>query len=296
MINSDINIVKLNNFNFLEKQSIESNVDSFHEFLPFSFLESQTATLKEHVEKFQKLLLKGSNSADEKIITYEEKLEKLLPLFKNRLNLNVNLKNYGNKHYNLINLERLFSHLELKGIFLPIPVGLESDLVESFLKLSKPEIFIQRNFLAEKVKEYRQASTSSNFFDDPEVKKSLTIIQLAITEAFFESKDHTSHPLVTKAIAKQLEGIKQSQSYLMVRSTGREDIREDTDQSSNAGGNVSKAYVLPDEAPFLSAVEEVIHSYFSETSLKNCINAGQNPFEGKPELAVTTQELSRVSL
>lgn len=285
MIDPNKNITEVKKLNILEEELVESRIN--HDSLLFPTLETPIKILENYVKKFQKLLLHGSNSTYKKIIAYENKILELFQSVKNSLNVNPDLDNYGNKHSNLIKLENILSHLNINGVYLPVPVGLGSDLIENFLREFKPEIFIQRNFLAEKVKEYQQAPSTSCFFDDPEVKRSLAIIHLAISEAFLENKDRLDHPLITDAIDSQLEKIKQNQSYLMVRSTGT----EDSDKMSNAGGNVSKAYVFPAKDSFLSAAEEVICSYFSETSLRNCINAKQNPFLGKPELAVTTQEL-----
>lgn len=249
---------------------------------------SQLSALKEIAKKFQELLSSDSSISSENIAEYEEEIESLIELAQDDLLVDIpSLENYGNKHANLIKLYSFFSKLDLQDVNIPFPRGVPSDIVEKFLLERSPEICAERQLLAAKLNEYLQTNATSCFFDDPVVIKSLTLIDSAISKAFAESHNIHPHPLLTDEIQAQLAIVKQNQTYLMVRSTGA----EDASNMSNAGGNISKAYVAPEAQSFLLAAEEVVRSYFSIASFNNRINAKQNPFTAKLELAVTTQEL-----
>ncbi|HVX00267.1 MAG TPA: PEP/pyruvate-binding domain-containing protein, partial [Candidatus Babeliaceae bacterium] len=59
--------------------------------------------------------------------------------------------------------------------------------------------------------------------------------------------------------------------FVMVRSTGI----EDSQTVANAGGNVSCSYVKPELGKIQHAMADVVASYFSMQSLKNCLASGE---------------------
>ncbi len=193
------------------------------------------------------------------------------------------LESHGVKHTNIVKQARLVEALGIPGIQVPIPHGVASDTIHAFLQKSAPEVFEHWTALGQL---YSQHSGEGRFLEEPVAAQHLQAIDEAITKAFNAEGAFEALSLPPEFIA-WLDNIKASESYLMVRSTGSEDSR----QMANAGGNVSKAYVSPNQQALGEALGDVVKSYFGYGSLQNRINAKQNPFEQKLKLAVTSQEL-----
>lgn len=198
----------------------------------------------------------------------------------------VELEKYGKKHANLVKQARLVEGLKLEGINVPLPHGIASDRVEKFLRKHAPEVFTEWEALGNEHAAYRGRG---KFLEESTSKTHLINIVKRIRESFqAASKDENLfNELTSTEFSAWLESVRDSHDYLMVRSTGSEDSR----QTANAGGNISKAYVSPVRQEFCVAAGEVVASYFEYASLQNRINAGINPFEQELKLAVTAQQL-----
>lgn len=192
----------------------------------------------------------------------------------------------GNKHLNLIKQAQLVEGLKLDGIVVLIPHGVSSDRVTQFLQKLVGEMFDEWAKLGALYKNYKGTSP---FLEDTEALKHLKAIDQMIEKAFQAAGDNIVlfQELVTPEFQQWLDTIKNSNHHLMVRSTGSEDSRE----TANAGGNISRNYVSPNAAALSKAMGDVVRSYFSYSSLQNRINAKLNPFESELKMAVTVQEL-----
>jgi hypothetical protein len=190
------------------------------------------------------------------------------------------LLKYGNKHLNLIKMANLVSALRLSDPQIPLPYGISTDQVHSFLEQHAPEFFDHWRQL-EGI--YRDANPPLN---DAQVMHHLEAIDNAIKNAF--DKQGVFQDLgLSSSMEAWLRQLERTNDRLMVRSTGAEDSRK----AANAGGNISKAYVHPTWPSVFEAVRSVIRSYFRLSSLQNRMNAGINPFKEKLSLAVTLQQL-----
>ena len=218
----------------------------------------------------------------------ETRISTLMEASRQNLSLSADeLRKYGKKHENLVLMAMLVEALQIPDIYVPLPQGVSSDAVRAFLEKTAPAVFEQWNALGTLYAAYKGQGA---FLDQPEVKQHLKAIDQGIAEAFARvssSKDAFQALGLPDAMRQWLELMQQHGHYLMVRSTGAEDSR----QTANAGGNLSKAYVSPEQAALLQSVGEVVQSYFGAASLQNRLNAGQNPFEQELKLAVTAQEL-----
>lgn len=190
------------------------------------------------------------------------------------------LIDYGSKHKHLIMQYQLLEALNIPGVNIPIPYGISNTKLTAFINRVVPDVFKHWKELGILFKSYKD---SKPFLKSADASILLKTIHQLLKTAF--SKPNPD--LFDSAFMSWINEIKESEDYLMVRSTGAEDSR----QMANAGGNVSKAYVLPEIGALTQAIGEVVASYFGHSSLQNQINAGFNPFEGKLKLAVTTQRL-----
>ena len=193
------------------------------------------------------------------------------------------LRQYGNKHLNLVKMAHLDDILGLPDLEIPLPRGVATAQVEAFLQKKAPEVFENWNKLG---KLYAEFGGAGPFLADPEAVRLLQEIDRLI-EAAFKSPDAANGLRLSPSMLGWMEGLKQKGEFLMVRSTGAEDSK----QLANAGGNLSKAYVPASTGILCSSIGEVVRSYFGAQSLQNRLNAGYNPFEEPLSLAVTVQEL-----
>jgi hypothetical protein len=191
------------------------------------------------------------------------------------------LTQYGNKHLNLVKMEKAASFLRLPNLEIPAPKGLKSSDVEAFLRKEAPEIF--KSWGALKALQMKNGDAPF-FFDLPQTKDHLAAIQTAIKKTFSSPK---AFSLLNPEIESWLEKLEKDQIFLMVRSTGAEDSK----QAANAGGNLSRAYVKPNRAAFMQAVGDVVQSYFGKNSLQNRLNAKGDLFAEPLQLSVTAQAL-----
>jgi hypothetical protein len=198
------------------------------------------------------------------------------------------LRQYGPKHANNEMQRRLAEVMQIPGLMVPISQGVASDDVHAFLRKEAPEIFEHWKKLGELYSAYKEEDQP--FLKLSEVQQSLMAIQKGIANAFEkigQDKEGFKALGLPDIMQSWLAEMKAHDRYLMVRSTGAEDTR----QAANAGGNLSKAYVSPEQTPQFQALGEVVQSYFGVSSLQNRINAKANPFEESLKLAVTMQEL-----
>ncbi|MBA2728312.1 MAG: hypothetical protein H0U49_09100, partial [Parachlamydiaceae bacterium] len=195
------------------------------------------------------------------------------------------LLKYGPKHANLVKQHHFVKSLGIQGVEVPLPFGIESNAIVAFLRDTKPAIFETWNIISQQFDNY-DGKDGTPFLELSTVKKLLAEIDQEIKDAFM-GLNQKRNDLISPEMTEWMESIDREGNYLMVRSSGDEDQQN----SANAGGNISKAYVLPLKECFLLAVGDVVCSYFSANSLANRINAGRNPFVQNLNLAVTAQEL-----
>ena len=193
---------------------------------------------------------------------------------------------FGPKHKNNVMQKDLVEILKLRGIRVPESHGIETDQVLNFLKILSPQILTAWEKLGVL---YRESDKKEAFLKNPEVMELLAFIDQEIQSAFEKEADEEAIKLLglSEETLTWLSGVNERGSFLMTRSSGAEDTRK----NANAGGNVSVAYVKPVPSDYIKSLGEVVRSYFSESSLKNRLNADLNPFEEPLKLAVTVQEL-----
>ncbi|HSX37255.1 MAG TPA: PEP/pyruvate-binding domain-containing protein [Chlamydiales bacterium] len=194
------------------------------------------------------------------------------------------LVKYGNKHLNLIKMAHLTDAVEVEGLNIPIPHGISTGEIMSFLERNAPIVFQKWEELARLEKDY---TDSRPFLEDQRVKALLEEIQNEIQHAF-SRPDAFDELHLTYGFREWIFDLENKGSFLMARSTGAEDSKN----TANAGGNLSKAYIPANSSGEITkGIGEVVSSYFGPSSLRNRMNAGLNPFEEPLSLAVTLQEL-----
>ncbi len=191
-------------------------------------------------------------------------------------------ESFGKKHANCARQAMLAEALHVPGLNVPISHGVSSDTIRTFLQKMAPEVFDHWTSLGSLFEKYE----GERFLEEVAVTDHLESIHQSIQKAFshFDAFENLS---LSSDLVAWLEKVKGTENYLMVRSSGA----EDTHESVNAGGNVSKAYVLPTKDAFSKAIGDVVCSYFGSASLQNRMNAQQNPFEQELKLGVASQEL-----
>jgi hypothetical protein len=190
----------------------------------------------------------------------------------------------GSKWKNLLVMSYLQDFLKTPEFSIPRPVGISSSKIERFLG---PQILHLWDELQEL---YHQRDASQPFLERPDVQRKIAAVQQAIQEAFNRAgtDPYTYAQLGTsKELEEMVTKLRETGDYAMVRSTGA----EDTTVAANAGGNLSVPYVPANRAEIMQAVGAVVASYFSIDSLKNRLDAGQNPFAERLQLAVLLQQL-----
>ncbi|MBA3602493.1 MAG: hypothetical protein H0W50_02385 [Parachlamydiaceae bacterium] len=202
------------------------------------------------------------------------------------------LARFGLKHKNLVHQAHFVKSIGIPGLEVPMPCGLSTDVIEAFLRQNSPEIFDHWLALGKLYASHLLIPNDKEcpFLEIPEAAAHLHAIEKAIVEAFSKAStdDITYQSLgISPEMELWLEESNKKGHYLMVRSSGA----EDSSHAANAGGNVSKAYVLPKTGPLCNAIGEVVSSYFSYSSLQNRINVGINPFFEELNIGLTTQEL-----
>lgn len=194
------------------------------------------------------------------------------------------LSRYGRKHMNIVKQARLIDSLGLPDVRVPMPQGISSDQVTTFLRQAAPQVFEHWKALGVLHSTYHG---DKPFLESPEAADHLKAIDQAIEAAFERAANDYDSTLLPPELITLIELAKTLGEHLMVRSTGSEDSR----QTANAGGNISKSYVAPERQAVIRAIGEVVRSYFGYASLQNRLNAGLNPFNEELRLAATVQEL-----
>lgn len=207
------------------------------------------------------------NNIEKKTNTSITELPSSLPTIPSGLR-SISFNEYGNKHANLIKLYDFLKTNPIKGVEVPLPKGISTQEIFSFLEKMSPSIF---TLWIELGKLYQE---NPLHFESPQVNNLIDQIQKEIFTAF---EKFAQSPEITF----WLDG---SKDY-MVRSSGAEDSL----QAANAGGNLSCSYVSADQVALHIGL--VVASYFGKQSLLNRIASGENPFSSPLHLAVTIQEL-----
>jgi phosphoenolpyruvate synthase/pyruvate phosphate dikinase len=178
---------------------------------------------------------------------------------------------YGNKYANLVKLNDIL--VDEPGVTVPAFIGIDTNRIETFLRLHDPYIFDDyqkaiielnknRSFVGNCINRVLYAIGFKSRAEDLLQNVQRKISQyLSSTNKFDFSPDETVF----------FANVEADSQYLMVRSTGI----EDSQTVANAGGNVSIAYVQPVEWKVQEGMKQVVASYFSMQSLKNRISGGE---------------------
>nr|MBA3816289.1 hypothetical protein [Parachlamydiaceae bacterium] len=243
--------------------------------------------LRESVEKMDRDLRQPSNIDSKPIDLHLQNVHQLMMNATKELRIDhEELLKYGKKHAHLIMMNHLLKILQLDRVVVPVPHGLKSEEIESFLRNYAPSMFEHWENLANL---YVRFENKDQFLKDPQVQMVLSEINTVIKQTFEKASldPFIRNQLLQPELMEWLKEIKQNKDYLMVRSSGAEDSRK----LANAGGNISCAYIPPEDSDLCQAIGKVIASYFSIASLQNRLNAKTNPFEEKLSIAVTVQQL-----
>lgn len=195
---------------------------------------------------------------------------------------------YGYKTANLMVLEQELSKInpQLKNAEVRVPpfMGINDSTMQDYLNNSIPELIpLWTAFL-----ESFDPTEKEKFLSD-HTHSSINISQkgMAIINQIQEKigAHFASHDFKNDKLADWFKN--NPTSHLMVRSTGK----EDTDESSNAGGNESVASVLPNDRSISEALSKVVSSYFGAKSITQRLTLGDTSVftEPKPFVPVLFQ-------
>ena len=211
------------------------------------------------------------------------------------------IQGYGYKYANLRELETLCASMHDKAYTLAVPifVGIPSGTVQQFLKDLTPldiasfwKNIITQYFPTAEIQ--KQTLKSKQYPDgflhmcevlEQRIKDEFnTIIQQVQPDFNFNN--------TFKVHGQDIDGliltIANKKERLMVRSTGK----EDTKKLANAGGNESVSNVDPTTKEILSAMRDVVASYFGKKSLIQRLGAGdESLFELTPFTPVLIQRM-----
>lgn len=202
-------------------------------------------------------------------------------------------KEFGYKHGRLIQQSEFLQQALMPGVEVPIPRGVSNTQLHTFLGQYFPDLNAQWQSLNEGFRAFQNSKAEglpdSAYLQQIEVKTALKQMEESIIAAFERAVNDPEcyRQLSLSDMESWLKELKDKDLHLMVRSSGAEDTR----QASNAGGNISVAYVEPERSAVCRALGKVVASYFGQASLQNRINSAQNPFEDPQHLAVSLQEL-----
>lgn len=222
---------------------------------------------------------------------------------------------YGYKAANLQLLAKLTQKMilfaDLTGYFVSVPefVKISSNEIQNFidqkiLRSSRKTIKSLWDELINKyfgiTKEDRKAALAaalnnnqfpSGFLD------ALGKVETTITDAFntfIKNQTNLTNHFATSfneatitQINEHLAMRKATNEKCMVRSTGK----EDTDKLANAGGNETKANVVPEIEPILDAIKEVAVSYFGKKSMTQRLGAKDPSLLDDPFTPVLIQRM-----
>lgn len=198
---------------------------------------------------------------------------------------------YGYKTGHLMQLKKTLSpfHKQLHQTSIAIPefMGIPSPSIKELLaqngfNLTKAWQTIARKHFSHTA---RKQILQTNRLPESvikELKSSATLIKKScqrITEKTHDQSLATFHDFIKKA--------QRNNWNLMVRSTGAEDSQE----LSNAGGNLTVCNVKPTIPEIMSAIGNVLASYISQKSLQQRLNAGDNSIFDEPLMPVLIQRM-----
>ena len=237
-----------------------------------------TQIVKDKILQLQNQLLEKTTHKYEHITNLEEEMYKMLNEVRGQLSMNdAELEGYGAKHANLIRKARLVKGLELEGIEVPLPKVSHRNRARTF----------SSSMAATSLKLGRNSTPSIlrimiPLFSSEKMLKSFLKISKAKSLKYLRIQPISLQKKWLNGWKASMQGL-----YIMVRSSGA----EDSHKSANAGGNVSRDYVEPTPKAYCMAARDVVCSYLDYPSLHNQLISGKNPFENKPKLSFTTQEL-----
>lgn len=169
---------------------------------------------------------------------------------------------YGYKAANLIMTQEEVKHIKLNGASVKVPpfIPLKDSEMQEYLNQAIPELpqlwedFLN-SFDPQEKEKFLSDSNRANLTISPKGMEIIAKIQEKIT-THFQNNDFQNDKL--KEWTAQ-----NSSALLMVRSSGK----EDTDESSNAGGNESVDSVKNDPRTISESLGRVVSSYFSQKSI-----------------------------
>lgn len=189
-------------------------------------------------------------------------------------------ESYGQKYQGLRMLERFIAGQE--GVAVPPFKGISSLQMIEFIAKHEPQVLTMWTSLGDLYD--KSEDKSAAFLKQYDVIEKLKTIRKLIKTLFEERADQL--PFAEES-APWLAEMAARNSYLMVRSSGM----EDGEKSANAGNNLSVPYVEPNLVSVSKAAGRVVASNFKLKSLKNLLDAKQNPFSAKLQLSFILQEL-----
>lgn len=197
---------------------------------------------------------------------------------------------YGNKTANLIELEKIVSHLNTiqhaKSFAVPTFFGLSSREIIAYLEKKPYEQTTVWNYILQLWKKFKAAQPQNALLLTDAARTILTDIRKVLNETNFDVMNITGqNPARKKQLKAFLNAAHEQNTLLMVRSTGREDGKE----LSNAGGNASIASVAPTVDAVSKAISEVLMSYVSEKSIGQRLVGKDKHLFDAPFMAVLLQ-------
>lgn len=178
-------------------------------------------------------------------------------------------KGFGYKTANLTLLKE-------QGIEVPSFTGISSNQIQTALG---PVVW---NRICEQWKQVQQSIQKDKFLST-QTKTKLEEIRALITNRF------NGQNLKVEGINEFLQ-TNSNTKPLIIRSTGM----EDSDELSNAGGNLSVPYVSPNTKDITKTIAEVVGSYFGEKSIQQRLDAGDKALTNTntpPFIPVLIQEM-----
>lgn len=152
----------------------------------------------------------------------------------------------------------------LKNSEIPVPdfIGISSDTILTVLR-ENPDILTSWKNIQEKIQNNNN-SLNEKAVTPPQtsIKQDLEDLRKKIHDVIIKNNNIIPQDFLNKTTGK-----------VIIRSTGM----EDSDELSNAGGNESVPHINPqNKNDVLDAISLVCQSYFSEKSIQQRLNAGDN--------------------
>ena len=175
-------------------------------------------------------------------------------------------------------------------VAVPEFIGLSGAEIKSLLKVSGLDVEAEWNHIVGESLGESPSKAMGQAFSERLLPKSFLEASKVLAKKirqFFDKIADQAHKVYHRDLQSFLTYHAESNSRLMVRSTGK----EDTDQLANAGGNRSEANVSSELSSVLRAIGSVVSSYFEEKSLTQRIIAGDNSVFRLPLTAALIQRM-----